>query len=1606
MQSTGQIKPLFLNMDTAYEELKPTESPFIKNMTWDINGNPNAGIGTDNGTGNGQNMLALTPVQSNEKFLQATLPAGYNLNRGYFESITTQELYYFNYNSNGNHGIYVIDGNTNQWNKVIEDPNLQFTDNQDNYMASHRVTLRAVYDSNKNIVEKHLIITDGNSWQKWVNVIASIKTNGFDALLFPYWKLQPPHFDRRELMEFAPRPPMYKPEIVTLPNTIEDKGKINTQIDKAFQFCYAGQYTDGRTTTVSPYSLPLIVNSTEYISNPDNIPKKSELTLYAGSCMYEKIYIYVREAVVQDGTGSDIAPEWGNWHLYDVINKFSTCGANDPQIIGNEYWRRTDQWAEYSYDQTFNTIKYIFDNSKVSQIVSQDTVNMLFSGMPLRSVAQSDLGDAILYGNNEFGYDNLPCEVMDKFDAIPVEGSLSGCPNLKTRKISLYAYVGRERGNFSGSCDPGGADNSGYDFQTWISQVGYFNGTNTQMKFGGFEMEPNGTFSIHECESDYFNLNFSDKNAFRCYLKGTPFFADGEWYWVDTSFELKKIDGLLDISLESTRAFIKNVYQQGGFFVCRFDFNVPAGKYIATLDRHSLPSSNNSRSESTYITGIANSRTRYQRTLSTGFQSQSINVINGRDNLITKSKEIEVDCTDVDINVWGNGRDLFYVFCPSFGAFNNKSRFSFIEGYLRETRANNIPFEQMPYNVTGNAQEAWGFITDKNGHFFGFVANDSTGSDENIVFNGKLNCIYPKTFIFNQERNGSVWSRDNLVYITDYNNGVVGDCNRVVVRGRITDLSGSIGYSNIAVSIVDGSTSITNNDGTFQLIVHNGTNTNRFSNIYINSAGNFNIAGESCAPVPLTYYSDINVPCISCTVRNYPFDINMKINIITGNQRSVKQGGKYSVGGWVADLAGRMSYANIIKEVYVPSFLERDNTLAYFIRLLINSPLLLNQFAQDAKWFFPCVSKNISEKRYVQWVGDKIQYIDNSGNITDTPNNAVFCKIFIQSLYDFNINNNFSVLAKYQFVKGDRLQVFDDGDGNLFDIATYGEPIDIQVLGTNYNQAAINAGLLPPESNTVLNPNTATESTDVGLIVKYDARLDKLASKTGFWIEIYTPSQTSDIIPLNECAGGYPIIDGTLQEFTGYVDNIPQYRIIDSIDLSFWDTYLINRNISIAKVGSKAFGHPFESPNVTDSFGANLASGGRINTKNDNAKQRWVRQGTIKSDEFVSGGIINGLANFRSANAKEYSDYKWGGIVAIHPERNLISFICENDFFTTDYNFHYAFPNAQGQIVTNLDNGLSEAHQKVGSNYGCNYENTGTIIIDDKYIYWYDAKNTAFIKMNYGSAIDLTSKSDSEQGGVQSYINSKTEFVSKWNNAHTKEFSFDVVAGIDAERGFIFLTFRPRRGNENSNFSYVNERRNIQLDIQETIVYDIQYHGWGRFVGFTPESYGRLRGKNANVEMYSFAAGIPYMHNNTSNASFLNFFGMNTERVIICAANTIENKEKDVVKVFQSLANDVTGAGWFIDMIYNNETNSYSYIPSNFVKTKEHNEYAGILRDMSSYPPIAPEELFRCMLHDGKRLFGNYIIFRMVGDPEKPNEYCQMKNIYYTFTQSPSSIKK
>src|SRR6185503_2887951 len=223
-------------------------------------------------------------------------------------------------------------------------------------------------------------------------------------------------------------------------------------------------------------------------------------------------------------------------------------------------------------------------------------------------------------------------EVMNSFDVTVQEKPDVTCL-VPARTIRLYAYIGR--------C----GDGFNYD-----SQVGYFLGDDTQMRFGGVIMSTSDKAEVFFNESRTFDLTFGDKDALLCYLKGTPYYSIGKWYQVNSDNTLLRVANKLDALKDDDKTFIQNVFIAGGYFVCVFDFFVPAGRYIATLGRHNTNISGNWKNLSTYIMGLANSRIKSSKFNTTDRRLTSIQPNSsgngGQAALVSLSKEMEIDCTN------------------------------------------------------------------------------------------------------------------------------------------------------------------------------------------------------------------------------------------------------------------------------------------------------------------------------------------------------------------------------------------------------------------------------------------------------------------------------------------------------------------------------------------------------------------------------------------------------------------------------------------------------------------------------------------------------------------------------------------------------------------------------------------------------------------------------------------------------------------------------------------------------------------------------------------------------------------------------------------------
>jgi hypothetical protein len=1022
---------------------------------------------------------------------------------------------------------------------------------------------------------------------------------------------------------------------------------------------------------------------------------------------------------------------------------------------------------------------------------------------------------------------------------------------------------------------------------------------------------------------------------------------------------------------------------------------VPAGNYIARLARHDADLGESYQQTSGWVQGIFDHTQLF--TSSGDFKSNAVTEFR---------KEFTIDSTAGDVDMWGKGNDMFYVFVPYQPGSN--AHFRFVEGHVWEDGTTKLPIELVHYYVNKGADnlKRIGSFTDHNGAYFAYTVKDLAFLAEVIFDPAFFQCV-ANAKLFNTTISNLAGEEDghfqnvNLT-IADHYTAEIAVNNRIVVKGKVVDCDSGLGIPSVGVTLEFGPTFYTDSDGNFTYYAREHWAGRRLGNFYINTGGECLFTGCGCSPVGLIPFDTQGLPCGVNSPRYWPTDLSISLKVLDQNGRGLKTGGHYGISFHLGDLAGRVNYSQNLKYIDIPTFMETGVFTPSQIKWSLKGKLNLPSWA---KYIFFARTNNLSANKYLQWVGDKIDFIDNKGNIVMDGNGAIRAKITIKSLLDFNIQSNFNTNVNYQFVQGDIMRVMDDGDNNLFNPANTDGFMDYQVLGTTYNQTIASeqsnqttitsavtkdgSGNTTSTTETVSNSNPVNVNDDgVSFIVEFDERLLQLKDKTGFWIELIRPRDISSVESYYEIVGSIPVIGGEPMVTSGTLDT--------------FDTFYQVRSIKIPNALGKSYGHPFESASVTDFFMlGDCSSNGRVNVKDPQASQIWIEDETARTDEIFNAGRVNGLGHCRTKNRKNFKSQTFGGIVAAHADRNRITMICEHDWIIADFDDNQLKVTSQGFVTANMENTISNPYPKEGSYYGCAYEDTATIVFADGMCVWADRHNSAIVALDYHhnqssvpvgyrNAVDIAAED------MRSYFVNKFNYVlgfnAKLSKADYLANLIELVGGLDPMTGEYNITFRPRMGLKTDPQYFVNNEREIFYDTAETLVYNPDLKKWNGWTGYAPECYGTLSKSSSGVELITFAAGAPWFHNSIGQKSTNVFYGVETEQVIEVALNVANELDK----IYQMLYVLSPVVKYFTDRILTQQKNFFSYMPLSHFSRVGKQLHASFKCNMAGYPnPIKP---VNSLLMDGDRTTGKVALVRLVADPNNNPEYAELNAIHYRIT--------
>lgn len=413
MATQKKLIPTKVNTDLSANYFDEFTARIIKNLT--------SYVGATNeyeGITEGQNISVLKPLQANELYAPVQLPAGTNYCIGAKGFAQVNRIYVWVWNSNCNHLIYRINGDTRTVEIVKIDPCFNFQLDPKYFIHESGAWLEVLYltdpDTGQNVTKEDLYWTDGFNYQGYLRVGDSIETNGFDANIFPYFAGTYP---KCNLIRMGIPTPDECLTITEIQRTDADNGKDNDILYNPWYFRVRRTDVWGRPSEWGIISDEYVPGINDCISGSAQIPRCLNLNIYAG-----------------DPTINTIEIAYSN----DKLNWFrdTTLFLYNGSILGS-WWLRSRN-PDINYDQVTNTINYTFCRDKECDPIDVNETNRLENPLPKKSQVLSKINKTIMLANNEDGF--YPVS-LDNKKKITTKVIPPAQVDLGLRSITIYAAI-------------------------------------------------------------------------------------------------------------------------------------------------------------------------------------------------------------------------------------------------------------------------------------------------------------------------------------------------------------------------------------------------------------------------------------------------------------------------------------------------------------------------------------------------------------------------------------------------------------------------------------------------------------------------------------------------------------------------------------------------------------------------------------------------------------------------------------------------------------------------------------------------------------------------------------------------------------------------------------------------------------------------------------------------------------------------------------------------------------------------------------------------------------------------------------------------------------
>lgn len=1208
---------------------------------------------------------------------------------------------------------------------------------------------------------KQLIWTNGEHEIGMLDVEASIATDSFRTPFFT---------------DFCPDPCAYTEMCVPEPCgalegefialTAGEADLNNHMVDIGIKVAFIQMYYDQREATMSDISTLFYQDSKGCFDAEEGFPRCLKLTVPLGNPMVDKI-----EIIYSTDNGF-------NWKSSDIIEKY------EPYINSNQYWYERELKALPDLDLVNCTFSYNFCNDKECNPVDPKRTSRVFNPMPRKPQGFIRIKNALGFYNYLEGNCPVSGTEVEKFklslDCDNPNNCVEEIATVTVRAIVHNLWLNRNAPIWRLLGNVGDVDD--------------LTGVDAAVFGASFHPEGMGQY-------------FSGKTRnFIPYIDATNTWGQMKQWRADAGFLNKKEVGVIaGMDIRSVRDGIFGEIDNGRFYYEEYSFKVKKGSrgYIRIAGHsanNGLPSEG--QDTSTFVFGTIPNLNLYSGNM----------VIN---SIMTyRKEEIYFDTCAGDVTL-----DETFVIEDGYKLFENGAYTSCAySGYL--TDANNVPIEgaQIWYDGLAKSQ------TDHNGfyHFSLFGANNNRTIAVDVRV--ETNCAAGFNTVKSVTLHGGYGQmRIVNIQVTDidfpnYKNGYyetvtipVKDCDNLPVGGVRISLSGS------KYQVTDAVTGI----ATFKVRNYSTRNRSVMGGV-VDLKDCFTLdCSNACNPcLPIT----VNTALPACFLypphtTNVPTTTNLnKLPALTKG-RGLKSGGRYPFTFVVKGSCGKISsaYPMTIMNGILPALdnymnipkTQEKNILSFCSFDYDATGMVLPDWAECVAI---CRGENVNNYE-LQWVVDKIER---------TKDRKI--RLTIQSLNDYNASYNFETNTIYQYIKDDRIEFINNGNGDIFDIATYG---------------LLNYQILSPFHDKAISGETTDDTKFFNqLLIDDDGKLGSLT--IGAKIELQRPKECT-VKPTYYAVAHLDVIE------------ISGQRVLANPTGTFttFDTFIVIRQIDNSNTQESNPPQQFEHKFPSDFWGHKLTEGVLLGLS-DIGKAYFSNP--FENQKRAGRNIsINSPIRFNRFGdlVKTFDAPEHGDIIAMGVYDDKIGLVIgqfDSALFQTSDEF-LRVNNAGLVIAASADALVSDTQPKVSGIFGCRYQSIGSIYFGDGYVTWMDIGKMAYVKHDFNIAKDIS------QGKFNTWVKKTVQFMENFNRTATDINKYRFFTGMNYHTGALQLTAKSltQSGGNNEIEPFIN--------MASTILINPETEELLTFASYLQEGYSNIVLNDDNgCAFVSFLNGIPFIH--------------------------------------------------------------------------------------------------------------------------------------------------